>query len=87
MQTAGFGLAKAGDLSHSPRPAVTKDELIQLALINGWHNELFILALLSWAFLLRAPSECPPLCRQRSGGDLTSDDCLERRAAVGPSEG
>ena len=48
-QPAGFGLAKAGYRSHSPCPAVTKDQLFQLVLSNGWNNELSILALLNRA--------------------------------------
>ena len=68
VQTAGFGLAKAGDRPHTPRQVVTEDQLIQLALSNGWRNELSNLALLSWTFLLRAPSQRLPLCRRRTGG-------------------
>ena len=45
VQTAGFGLAKSGDRSRSPRPAVTRDQLIQLVLSNGWDNELPITVL------------------------------------------
>ena len=87
MQTAGFGLAKAGDRSQNPRPAITKDRHIQLVSGNGWRNELSKIALLSWTFLLRGPSECLPLCRQRTGEDLIPDDRLERRAAVGLAGG
>ena len=46
-----------------------------------------MLAPLSWTFLLKAPSECLPLHRQRTGEDLSSDDRLEGKAAIGLSGG
>ena len=63
VQTAGFGLNKAGGRPHSPRPAVTNDQLIQLILSSGWQNKRATLARLSWAFLLPVLSERLPLCR------------------------
>ena len=84
---AGFGRAKAGDRSRDPRPGVSKYQLIQLISTNGRRNEVSILALPSWTFLLRGPSERLPLYGQRTGGGLSSDDRLDRRAAAGLSEG
>ena len=63
VQTAGFGLPEAGGRPHSPRPAVTNDQLIQLILSSGWQNKRATLARLSWAFLLPVLSERLPLCR------------------------
>ena len=87
VQTAVFGMARAGDRSQNPRPAATKDQLIHLILPNGWRNEPFVIDLLSWTCLLRFPSECLPLRRQRRGEGLSSDERLERQAVVGLSEG
>ena len=43
--------------------------------------------MLSWTFLLRAPSECLPLRRRRAGEGLNSGDRLGGKAVFGPSEG
>ena len=59
--TAGYGPAEAGDRSHSPRPAASKDQLIQLVSTYGSRNELSIIVLQGWTFLPRAPSGCLPL--------------------------
>ena len=84
---AGCGLATAVDRQHTSRLAVLKEQPIQLTSTNGWRNELSILAVLCWAFFLRAPSACLPLRRQRTGEDLRSDDRLDRKAVIGLSEG
>ena len=80
---AGQGLAKAGDRSGSPRPAVTRAQLVELLTRRGWNDPFAILAPLGWSFLLRIPSEAPPLHRQRAGQDLESDERLQERAGIG----
>ena len=87
VPASSYGLATAGDRSRGPRPAGSKDQMIQLISTNGWLNELSILAFPSWIFPPRAPSECSPLRRQRTGEDLGSDDRPDRKAAIGLSEG
>ena len=44
-------------------------------------------AVTSWSFLLRIPSECLPLRRQQAGEDLESEESLVRGAGVGLSGG
>ena len=84
---AGYGLATAGDRSRNPRSAVSKGRLIQPIPTNGRRGELPTVALPRWTFPPRGPSECSPLRRQRTGGDLSSDDRADRKAAIGLSEG
>ena len=83
VRVAGQGLAKAGGRSGSPRPAVTKGQLVELLTRRGWDDPFAFLVLLSWTFLLRIPSEALPLHRQRAGQDLESDERLQERAVVG----
>ena len=80
---AGHGLAKAGDKTGSPRPAVTRGQLIELMQRRGWGDQFAVPIFLSWAFLLRIPSEAPSLRRQRAGQGLESDERLEARAVIG----
>ena len=48
-------------------------------------DDLALIALIGWPFLLRIPSECLPLCRQQAGEDLDSEERLARRAVIGLS--
>ena len=84
--TWGRGFAKAGDGFSSPRPAITKEQQAQKAMAHGWRALFTILALLSYSFLLRAPSECGPLTGRRTGEDPISEERLERRAAIGSAD-
>ena len=45
--TVGRGLAEAADRSFPPRPAVSKEELTQIATAKGWADQFAILALIS----------------------------------------
>ena len=83
VSAAGHGLAKAGDKTGSPRPAITRGQLIELMQRRGWGDQFAVLIFLSWTFLLRIPSEALPLRRQRAGQDLESDERLEARAVIG----
>ena len=49
------------------------------------HDDLALIALIGWSFLLRIPSECLPLCRQQGGEDLDPEERLARRAVIGLS--
>ena len=46
-------------------------------------DDLALIALIGWPFLLRIPSECLPLRRQQAGEDLDSEGRLARRAVIG----
>ena len=80
-------MAKSGDRSYTPRPAISKDQLVQPVSTTGWRNDLIAIALISWTFVLRVPSERPPSRRQQAGEDLLSGDRLNARAAIGLSDG
>ena len=75
--TSGVGLSKAGSRILSPLPAVPRERSARMVAANGWAEQLAPIALISWAFLLKVPSERLPLVRQREGEDLLS----ERKAA------
>ena len=64
VSTAGHGLAKAGDKTGSPRPAITRGQLIDLMQRRGWGDPFAVLIFLCWAFLLRIPPEALPLRRR-----------------------
>ena len=83
VSIAGHGLAKAGDGTGSPRPAVTRGQLIELMRRRGWGDQFAILIFLSWTFLLRIPSEALPLRRERAAQDLESNERLEAKAVAG----
>ena len=83
VRVAGQGIAKAGDRSGSPRPAITKGQLVDLPTRRGWDDPFASLVLLSWTCILRIPSEALPLHRQRAGQDLESDERQQERAVVG----
>ena len=83
VSIAGHGLAKAGDKTGSPRPAVTRGQLIELTQRRGWDDQVAVLIFLSWTFLLRIPSEALPLRRQRAGHRFESDERLGARAVIG----
>ena len=84
---AGRGLAKAGGRSQTPRPAIAKDQLIQLGTTTGRRNDLTVVALIRWAFLPRGPSERLLLRRRRAGEDLSSDGRLDKKVGFGMSGG
>ena len=47
---AGHGLAETGDYSYAPRPATSRDQLMQLVTSGGWLHEVTTIALVSWTF-------------------------------------
>ena len=61
VATAGHGLSKAGDRSFSPRPAISRSQLCELVMSRSLQDDLALIALIGWSFLLRIPSECLPL--------------------------
>ena len=69
--TAGRGLA------------VTKERLTRLPAAKGWSDEYAFMALISWTFPLRVPSDCLPVATQRAEEELTSDDRLGGEAVIG----
>ena len=69
---AGHRLAKAGDKTGSPRPAVARGQLIEMIQRRGRDDQFAVLIFLSWTFLLRIPSEALPLRRQRAAGSESS---------------
>lgn len=77
------GLAKGGNKSFCPRPAITKQQPIQIVLTKGWGDQFLLIAGITWTFLLSNSSECLPLTMQRTGGDLLSESCLEKRRRLG----
>ena len=81
VTAVGRGLAKAGDSSFSPRPAVAKEQLAELVTAEWQRGDFAILALINWALQLGIPSECLPLTRQRAGGDTMSDERRDSKAA------
>ena len=83
--TAGYGLAKAGNRSFSPRPAISRAQLCELVTSRSLQDDLALIALIGWPFLLRILSERLPLCRQQAGEFLDSEARLGRRAVVGLS--
>ena len=85
VAAAGYGLAKEGDRSFAPRPAISKARLCELVTSLSLQYELALIALIGWAFLLRIPSDCSPLIRQQAGEDLDSETRLARREVVGLS--
>ena len=87
IATAGYGLAKAGDRSFAPRPAISRPQLCELITARSLQDGLALIALIGWSFLLRIPSECLPLCRQQAGEDLETEERLARRAVIGLSGG
>ena len=84
--TVRHGLAKAGTESRPPRPAVSRENMTQIASTMGWADQLAMLAFISWSFLLRAPSGCLRLERQRAGEDIPTGERLEREAVIGLAE-
>ena len=82
---AGYGLAKAGNRSSAPRPAISETRLCELVKSLSLQHELTLIALIGLSFLLRIPSNCLALRRQQAGVDLDSETCLARRAVVGLS--
>ena len=50
VATASHGLAKAGDRTSCPRPAVTREHLSQITLSKGRDDAIAVVALSSWAF-------------------------------------
>ena len=82
---AGYRLAKEGDRSLTPRPAISKARLCELVTSLSLQYELALIALIGRAFLLRIPSDCSPLIRQQAGEDLDSETRLARRAVIGIS--
>ena len=50
-------LAKAGDGSFRPRPAIAKQQRAQVVTSRGWRDQLTLIAMISWTFLLRVQSE------------------------------
>ena len=80
-------MAEASDRSCAPKPAISKDQLTQLVTSNGWHRELTMIAPISLTFLLRVPSERLLVRRQRAEEDLIPDDRMDKKAAIGLSEG
>ena len=71
---AGRGLAKAGDRSFSPRPAVTRHRLVQPATTRGWNDSFAIFALVGCAFLLQVPSGSSSSDEAARRWDLSSDE-------------
>ena len=61
VSTVSQGLAPAGDWIFRPRPAILNEQLTQLVGARGWRNQLALIAVISWASLLRVHSECPSL--------------------------
>ena len=80
--TAGYGLSKAGDRSFSPRPAISRSQLCELATSGSLEDDPALIALIDWPCLLRIPSECLPLRRQQAGEDLDSEERPARRAVI-----
>ena len=64
VSVAGHGLAEAGDKTGSRRPAITREQLIDLTQRRGRGDQFAALIFLSWTFLLRIPLEALPLRRQ-----------------------
>ena len=85
VAAAGYGLSKAGGRSFSPRPAISRSQLCELVMSRSLQDDLALIALIGWPFLLRIPSECLPLRRQQAGEDLDSEERLARRAVIGLS--
>ena len=79
---AGHRLSKTGGRPFSPRPAISRSQLCELATSRPLQDDLALTALIGRPFLLRIPSECLPLCRQQAGGDLDSEEQLARRAVI-----
>ena len=50
---------------------------------KGLAEQFAFVALISWAFLLRVPSECLLLARLRAGKDVLFEERLERKAVTG----
>ena len=85
VAAAGYGLAKEGRRSFSPRPAISKARLRVLATSLSLQYELALIALIRRLPLLRILSECSPLIRQQAGEYLGSESRLARRAVTGLS--
>ena len=63
VATAGHGLSRAGDRSFPPRPAISGSLLCELVMSRPPQDDLALISLIGWPFLIRIPSECLPLCR------------------------
>ena len=64
--TASRRLARAGDESFCPRPAISKQQLVQNVATEGWGDACALEATISWTSLPRFLSECLPRARQRA---------------------
>ena len=82
---SGRGLARSGGESF-PRDHLLPRRPAQLLLTKGWGDDLALIDLISWTFLVWAPSECLPLVRRKLGEDLPSDSRLERKEVIGLTE-
>ena len=85
VSTAGRGFSKAGDRSFFPGPAISTPQLCELVMSLPLQDDLALIALIGWPFLLRIPPECLPLCKQQAGEDLGPEGRLIRRAVIGLS--
>ena len=83
VSTAGHGLAKSEGETLPPRQAITDEQLAQLVLTKCWSDELALIALSSWTFLLRAPFGTPASHGVETGEGQSPDNCLERKAGIG----
>ena len=64
---------------------ISEAQLCELATSLSLQDELALIALIGWPFLLRIPSECLPLRRRQAGEDLDSETRQNRRAVIGLS--
>ena len=69
---ASHGLAKEGDESFRPRPAISKQQILQVEDTGGWRHWFAFISVISWAFSPRVHPGCMPLTRQRAREDLLS---------------
>ena len=84
---AARGLAKAGDRIHEPKPAVSR-ALFHKMIFRYPIRETMIQAIwISWIFLLRVPSECLPLVRQKPFERMDADSVLQSPAVIGVEKG
>ena len=80
---AARGLAKAGDRIHEPKPAVSRALFSRMISRCPLDDAMIQAIWISWLFLLRVPSECLPLVRQKPFERMDPDSVLQSPAVIG----
>ena len=80
VAAAIHGLSRTGDQYFTPDPAITKRRLTQIIPHKCCNDEFAPGSAARWMSFLRLKPERVPLCRQRAGDSVISEERLGKKA-------